>query len=93
MDRISALRNIEAALSEFERGEVPLQALEDRVQGILRTYATEFESEGLRAFRASGDSSVSGLIVVAESHSAARARVRDLVDDAGSFAVEPIEER
>lgn len=92
MDRISALRNIEEALSAFEQGDIPLGTLEDRVQGILRTYATEFESEGLRAFRATGDPRVDGLVVVARSPSAARSRVTDLVDDAGSFAVEPIDE-
>lgn len=90
MDRISALRNVEEALSAFERGEVSLSTLEERVQGVLRTYATEFEDDGLRAFRASGDPSVNGLIVVAASREAARSRVRDLIDaNPGAFSVEP----
>lgn len=92
MDRIAALRNVEAALSAFERGEVSLSTMEARVQGVLRTYATEFEADGLRAFRASGDSSVEGLVVVAPSRVAARERVRNLVEgEVGSFAVDPVD--
>ncbi|MFB6113564.1 MAG: hypothetical protein ABEJ58_05615 [Halodesulfurarchaeum sp.] len=93
MDRIAALRNVEAALSAFERGEVSLSTLEERVQGILRTYATEFEEEGLRAYRVEGSSAVHGLVVVAESTEGARSRVRDLVeDDAGHFDVYPVQD-
>ena len=45
MDRISALRNVEEALSAFEAGEADLAATERRVVAVLRTYATEFEPE------------------------------------------------
>ena len=92
MDRIAALRNIEEALSAFEQGEVPLQTLENRVQGILRTYATEFESDGLRAFRAGGCPSVEGLVVVAEDRASARARIAELLEEPGSYEVHPVDE-
>ena len=96
MDRIAALRNVEEALSAFERGEVDLGTMEDRVQGVLRTYATSFEDEELSAYRATGDPAVDGLIVVAESAEAARERVLDLVDAGDGAAapdlmVEPVE--
>lgn len=80
MDRISALRNVEDALGDFEAGDVDLATLEERVLGVLRTYATEFEDGELAAYRASGDRAVDGLVVVAESSREARERVRDLVD-------------
>lgn len=81
MDRISALRNIEEALGAFERGEVDLATMERRVAGILRTYATTFEEEtDLAAYRASGDDSADGLVVVASSSAEAESRVRDLLD-------------
>ena len=84
MDRISALRNIEEALSAFESGEESLGAVEHRVATILRTYATEFESDdGLVGYRASGDEPADGLVVVADSPAAARERVADLLADAG----------
>ncbi len=68
MDRISALRNIEDALSDFESGESDLRETERRVVGVLRTYATEFGSEGdLSAYRARGDERADGLVVVAAS--------------------------
>ncbi|WP_436925449.1 DUF7854 family protein [Halosimplex amylolyticum] len=51
MDRISALRNVEDALGEFEDGEIDLAALEREVRGTLRTYATEFDGE-LAAYQA-----------------------------------------
>lgn len=87
MDRISALRNIEDALADFEAGEADLAATERRVRNVLRTFATEFEDEALSAYRASGDERADGLVVVAESRSQARARVADLLDD-GSVAFE-----
>jgi len=94
MDRISALRNIEDALGEFEDGETDLATLEREVQGILRTYATEFEGE-LSAYRAVGsdgaDAGADGLVVLASSPRGARERVRDLVADPGRFEVEPVE--
>ena len=82
MDRISALRNVEEALREFEAGESDLEATERRVVGVLRTYATEFEGEdGLRAYRAAGSGRADGLVVVADSESAARERIADLLDE------------
>lgn len=81
MDRISALRNVEDALAAFEAGEVDLAAVEERVLGILRTYATEFEDEDLAAYRASGDERADGLVVVAGGRAEARERVCDLLDD------------
>jgi len=98
MDRISALRNVEDALGEFEDGEIDLATLERDVRGTLRTYATEFEGE-LAAYRArsdseSGDGSgggaggVDGMVVVAASPQGARERVRELVDQPEAFTVE-----
>ncbi|NHN60783.1 MULTISPECIES: hypothetical protein [Halorussus] len=83
MDRISALRNVEDALAEFESGEADLAATERRVLTVLRTYATEFESDELAAYRASGDERADGLVVVAESPEQARERVVDLLDAEG----------
>ena len=91
MDRISALRNIEDALSAFEAEECTLPELEREVRGILRTYATEFDEE-TRAYRATGHERVAGLVVVATSRQAARERIRDLVSDPPSFSVDPVED-
>lgn len=94
MDRISALRNVEEALRTFEAGEADLEATEQRVLAVLRTYATEFEGDeqvDLDAYRARGDDPVDGTVVVAPSATEARARVRDLVDvdpDAVEFSVD-----
>ena len=90
MDRISALRNIEEALAEFETGSKSLSDLERDVRGTLRTYATEFEGD-LQAYRANGGTDVDGLVVLAPSETAARERVRDLVSDAGEFSVAVVE--
>lgn len=91
MDRIAALRNVEDALSAFEQGEIDLARMEERVQGVLRTYATEFEDGALGAYRATGDASADGLVVVAESRTDARERIRDLVSEPGiAFDVEPV---
>ncbi len=89
MDRIAALRTVEDALSAFERGEIDLETMEARVQGTLRTYATEFEDGGLSAYRATGDPKVEGLVVVAESPSAARERIGELAEaDPPAFEIE-----
>ncbi|WP_227352966.1 DUF7854 family protein [Haladaptatus salinisoli] len=81
MDRISALRNIEDALSDFESDENGLKETERRVVAVLRTYATEFESErDLSAYRARGDERADGIVVVADSKDEARERVGDLFD-------------
>ena len=98
MDRISALRNVEDALGEFEDGEIDLATLERDVRGTLRTYATEFEGE-LAAYRARSDSEsidgssggaggVDGMVVVAGSPQGARDRVRELADRPEAFTVE-----
>lgn len=79
MDRISALRNVEEALGDFEAGEEDLKGLERRVRSILRTYATDFDGE-LAAYRAVGDEPADGTVVLATSRQDARERVRDLVD-------------
>ncbi|RLM90870.1 hypothetical protein D3D02_03670 [Halobellus sp. Atlit-38R] len=82
MDRISALRNVEEALSDFEAGESDLAATEQRVVTVLRTYATDFEGEGgIRAYQATGTGRAHGLVVVAESESDARERIADLLDE------------
>ncbi len=92
MDRISALRNIEEALREFENGATDLASTERRVMTVLRTYATEFDGDdSLSAYRASGDERVDGLVVVASSTSEATARIRALVDDPPTFEVDPID--
>ncbi|WP_096394372.1 hypothetical protein [Halorubrum trapanicum] len=73
MDRISAIRNVEDALREFENGDADLAATERRVAAVLRTYATEFDGDG-DVFRAVGDDPVDGTVVVAPSKPAARER-------------------
>lgn len=90
MDRISALRNIEEALSAYEADELQLPELEQEVRGVLRTYATEFDDE-TTAYRATGDSSVDGLVVVAASRTAAREQIEELHSEPASFNVEPLE--
>ena len=82
MDRISALRNMEEALSDFESGESDLAATEQRIATVLRTYATDFEGEeGLQAYQAVGEGRAHGLVVVAESDAEARDRIADLLDE------------
>ena len=90
MDRISALRNIEQALADFEDGEQSLSGLERDVRGILRTYATSFEEQS--AYRASGGERVDGLVVVANSRRDARERIEALVAEAPAFDVERVED-
>lgn len=92
MDRIAALRTIEDALSDYESGDLALPELEREVQGILRTYATEFDDE-TTAYRASGDPSADGLVVVAASRTDARERIEQLLAEpaATKFEVERVE--
>ncbi len=90
MDRISALRNVEDALADFEAGDASLGDVEDRVLGVLRTYATEFDEGEVSAYRATGDPRVEGTVVVAESEEEARERVAARVDAAPEFRVEPV---
>lgn len=90
MDRISALRNIEDALSDFEAGQIDLATMEKRVRATLRTYATDFDE--MRTYQASGSPAVDGLVVVADSPRNARNRIHELVDgDVERFEVEPVE--
>ena len=86
MDRISALRNVERALAAYEAGDHTLPELEAEVQGVLRTYATEY-GEGV-AWRARGDERVDGLVVVAGSRSAARERAAAAVEEPVAVEVE-----
>ncbi|QIB72912.1 hypothetical protein GL213_00370 [Halogeometricum borinquense] len=82
MDRISALRNIEEALRDFESGDSDLAATEQRVVTVLRTYATDFEGEeGLAPYQATGEGRAHGLVVVAESSADASDRIYDLLDE------------
>lgn len=80
MDRISTLRNVEAALTEFEDGDIPLGTLESRVAGILRTYATEFDDGHRAVYRVHGEERDRPLVVVAASPSDARERARQSAD-------------
>jgi stress response protein YsnF len=81
VDRISALRNVEDALADFEDGDASLEDVEDRVLGVLRTYATEFdEADGATAYRATGDPAVEGTVVVAPDAETARERIAARVD-------------
>ncbi len=89
MDRISTLRNIEEALTQFEDGDLALPELEREVRGVLRTYATEFENG--TAYRARGDPQAAGLVVIAPSPAAARERIETLLDGEVSVEVEPVE--
>ncbi|WP_117593375.1 DUF7854 family protein [Haloprofundus halophilus] len=91
MDRISALRNVEEALRAFEEGEADLESAERRVVAVLRTYATEFEVDGLSAYRARGDDRADGLVVVADSEREAEERIRSLLDDEGGLTFEVVE--
>lgn len=90
MDRISALRNVENALSDLESGDVDLASVEDRIVGIVRSFATDYDGD-LDAYRATGTGAADGLVVVASSRTEARERVRALVDGAGEFDVTPID--
>ncbi|MFB6270699.1 MAG: hypothetical protein ABEH83_12185 [Halobacterium sp.] len=91
MDRISALRNVEDALADFESGDASLGDVEDRVLGVLRTYATEFADGDHAAYRATGDPAVEGVVVAASDEAAARDRVLEHVDAAADFRVERLD--
>jgi hypothetical protein len=83
MDRISALRNIEDAIRDFESGESDLASTERRVVTVLRTFATEFETDtgetALDAWKAVGDDRAAGIVVLAATEAEATTRVRDLL--------------
>lgn len=90
MDRISALRNIEDALTAYEDGNLQLPELEREVQGVLRTYATEFDEE-TTAYRARGEPPADGVVVVARSPTAAREQIDDLLPEPTTFEIERVE--
>jgi hypothetical protein len=92
MDRISALRNVESALRAFEDGEVSFAELEGRVQGVLRTYVSSFEGDGVAPYRVvEGADAAVGMVVVASDAVAARERVRALTGvDGGVLDVERV---
>ncbi|MXR50362.1 hypothetical protein GRX03_01905 [Halovenus sp. WSH3] len=92
MDRITALRTIEDALTAYEQDELALPELEREVRGILRTYASEFDEE-TATYRASGDPSADGLVVIASSPTDARERIEGLLPDPETtrFEVERVE--
>ena len=94
MDRISALRNVEDAIRAFEDGEADLADTERRVATVLRTYATEFEVENRRAFRAV-DGPGEGRVVVAADPPEARQQIASLAAigddvDPEDVTVEPL---
>ncbi|ELZ76016.1 DUF7854 family protein [Haloferax larsenii] len=90
MDRISAIRNIEDAIRDFESGEADLASTERRVVTVLRTFATEFETDtgeaALDAWKAVGDERAEGIVVLAATESEAATRVRDLLAEAAESA-------
>lgn len=91
VDHISALRNIEESLRAFEDGDADLATTQRRVQSVLQSYATEFEAEERRAYRAHGEAPADGVVVVAADAEAAAARVRELADaGTAEFEVEPL---
>ncbi|QKY21725.1 hypothetical protein B4589_008345 [Halolamina sp. CBA1230] len=91
MDHISALRNIEEALRAFEDGEADLATTQRRVQSVLQSYATEFEAETRRPYRAHGEAPADGVVVVAPDAETASERVEALADaESASFDVEPL---
>lgn len=79
MDRISALRNIEDALREYEDGELELGELEERVGTILRTYGTAFERADVSVFEARGGRA-DGTVVAAADAVTARERIEERFD-------------
>lgn len=78
MDRIAALSNVEAALSEFEQGETDLDGLERQVRAVLRTYATDFTDDRTQVYRVTPEDERE-VVLVAPSPSAARERAADLL--------------
>lgn len=90
MDRISALRNVEDALSDLEAGTADLASVEERIVGVVRTFATDYDGD-LAAYRAMGAGAADGLVVVAASPREAESRVRELVDDPGAVTVERLD--
>jgi hypothetical protein len=91
VDHISALRNVEEALRAFENGEADLATTQRRVQSVLQSYATEFEADERRPYRAHGEAPADGVVVVAPDEETARTRVLELKDaENASFDVEAL---
>jgi ABC-type molybdate transport system substrate-binding protein len=84
MDRISALRNVEDALAEFERGEIDLAELRRQVGAVLGTYATDFDAGEQVTYRVEAADRDPPVVVVAASPAEARQRA---VETAG---VDPV---
>jgi hypothetical protein len=92
MDRISALRNVEDAIGAFEAGDIDLATLEERVVGVVRTYATEFDGDaGQSAYRAHGEGRADGLVVAAADRPEARERVEELVGGDAEFELHELD--
>ena len=89
MDRISALRNVEDALTSYESGELSLPELEREVRGTLRTYATAFDDGTL--YRARGEPVVDGTVVVARSRSEAREQIETVLSTTVEFEIDPVD--
>jgi hypothetical protein len=89
VDRISALRNVEDALREYENGELDLATLERRVRGTVRTYATAFETDDAAPYRVIG--AENEVVVVASDPADARRRARRLGDLAGDLTAERVD--
>jgi hypothetical protein len=91
VDRISALRNVEEALRAFEAGDDDLATTQQRVQSVLQSYATEFEDDSRRAYRAVGEEPADGVVVVAADPAKAEERVRELAaPGSAAFEMEPL---
>lgn len=92
MDRISALRNVETALTEFEEGEIDLDGLERQVRAVLRTYATDFEDDRTAVY-AVAPTAEREVVVVAGSPGEARSRAAEIADvDCDGATVERLSE-
>ena len=89
MDRISALRNVEEALREYENGACDLATLERRVRGTVRTYATAFDADGTAPYRVTD--AEQEVVVVAGDPAAARERAVRLGDLTGELTVERLD--
>jgi hypothetical protein len=91
MDRISALRNVEEALREYEDGACDLATLERRVRGTVRTYATEFETDDAAPYRVTDADAEAEVVVVASDPADARERAARLGDVSGDLVAERLD--
>ena len=81
MDRISALRNVEETLTEFENGEIELATAERQVRNILRTYATSFDADQKTVYSVEVTNRTNDVVVVASSPGDARDNAVSLTDE------------